>query len=120
MRCFGEHAAKRIAKKRTSPECESFAGRGLAANVSGLEADAVHHRYIDTVGDGVGPLDRPPGVVLGHANLGLLRWMPPDSRGGEQDMRALQRRQSSTLGIPLVPATERAHPSYESVTDAKS
>ena len=44
------------------------------------------------------------------AELGLLGGVPADRRGVEEDLGALQGRQPGGLGIPLVPANERADP----------
>ena len=71
--------------------------------------DAIHGSHVNAVGDGVGALDGPPRVVLRGAKLVLLRRVPADRRGIEQHLGALQSRQPRALGIPLVPADQRAH-----------
>ena len=71
-------------------------------------ADPVDGRDEHAVGDRVGPLHRLPGVGLGLAELGLLGGVPADGGGVEQDLGPLQGRQPGGLGIPLVPADERA------------
>ena len=81
---FGQHATEGIAEKRSAPEFEALARSRLAADVAGFKSDAVHHRDIDAVGDGMGALDGAPGVVLGHTELGLLRGMPADCGRIEQ------------------------------------
>src|ERR1019366_6720132 len=91
VRSFGEHAPEGIAEERPSPEFEAFAGRGIAANVASLKAGAIHHADINAIGDGVCPLDGAPGVMLRFAELGLL------------------------LGMPLIPADQRAEFSGGSV-----
>ncbi len=82
--------------------------RFVAANVAGLEADAIGHRNVHTVGDGVRALDCSPRIILRLAVLRFLVRMPADRRGIEQHVRSLQRRQARALGIPLVPADQRA------------
>ena len=97
-----------IGDERSAPELQALARRLIAANVAGLEADAIGHGDVNSVGDGVGALDGLPGVVLRLAVLRLLVGMPADGRGIEEHVRALQRRQARALGIPLVPAHQRA------------
>ena len=70
--------------------------------------DAVDGGDINAVGDGVGALDGLPRIILRRAELLFLRRVPADGRGIEQHLRALQRREPRALGIPLVPANERA------------
>src|SRR5580693_2504402 len=104
VRGFGEHTAEGIAEERASPEFEAFAGHGIAADVAGFEADAIHYAYIDAVRDGVCSLDGAPGVVLRLAEFSLLRGMPSDGGGVEQNGRALQCCEPRAFRIPLVPA----------------
>ncbi len=106
-RRFGEHDSEGITKKAAAPEFESRAVGLLAADVAGLVADAVHHRHVDAIRDGVRALDGTPRVVLLLAVLLLLVRMPADRRGIEQHLRALQRGKPRGFGIPLVPADER-------------
>ena len=73
-------------------------------------ADPVDGRDVDAVGDRVRPLDRLPGARLGLAELGLLGGVPADRRGIEEDLGPSEGRQPGGLGIPLVPADERADP----------
>ena len=54
------------------------------------------------------PLDGLPGVVLRRAELVFLGRVPADGSGIEEHLRALQRGEPRALGIPLVPAHERA------------
>src|SRR5579872_3692472 len=108
MRGFGEHATEGIAEERSAPKLESLARGRLAANVASLEADAIYDRDINAVGDRVGALDGAPGVVLRHAKFGLLRRVPADCCRIKKNLRALQCRQPCALGIPLIPADERA------------
>ena len=71
-------------------------------------ADPVDGQHVDAVGDGMGALHGLPGVGLGLAELGLLGRVPADGGGIEEDLGPLKRRQAGGLGIPLVPADERA------------
>ena len=89
VRGFGEHSAEGIAEERSAPELESLAGGRLAANVAGFEADSVHDRDVDSVGNRVRALDGAPGIVLSDAKLGLLRRMPSDGRRVKENRRAL-------------------------------
>src|SRR5882672_7584258 len=104
VRGFGQDAAKGIAEEGCAPEFESLAGGGLAADVAGFEADAIHDCYVDTVGDSVGALNGPPGIVLGYAELGFLGGMPADCGGVEKNLRALQGGEARAFGEPLIPA----------------
>src|SRR5208337_3714776 len=115
VRSLRQHASEGIAEERPSPEFEAFAGRGIAANVSRLEADAIHHADINPVCNRMCPLNRAPGVVLRLAEFGLLRGMPSDSGRIKQNARSLQCRKSRAFGIPLVPADQRAEFSGGSV-----
>jgi len=55
------------------------------------------------------PLNRAPGIVLARAEFRLLGWMPPNRGGIKKYMRALQRSETSALGIPLIPTDQRAY-----------
>src|SRR5580692_1709930 len=120
MRGFGEDSAKGIAEKRRTPEFQSMTWRRLAANIAGLEADSIHDRNENSIRDGMGALNGSPRIVLRHAELGLLRRMPADRRGIEKHGRTLQRRQSRTLGEPLIPADKSSNPAHVRVERAKS
>src|SRR5262245_10200831 len=102
-RCLGEDHAEGIGEERMPPELET----GTLA-VELLESDAVHRGDVAAVGDRMAALDGAPRVELLRSVLCLLRGMPPDRRGIAEHGGALQRRQPRTLGIPLVPADERA------------
>src|SRR5580658_9139293 len=88
VRGFGEHTAEGIAEERASPEFEAFAGHGIAADVAGFEADATHYTYIDAVRDCVCSREGAPGGVWRLAEFSLLRGMPSDGGGVEQNARA--------------------------------
>ena len=72
-------------------------------------SDAVHHGHVDAIGDRVRPLDRAPGIVLSVAPFFFFRRMPPDRRRIEQHIRALQRCETRSFRIPLIPADQRSH-----------
>ena len=100
VRRFGEHAAERIADERRAPEFEPAFRRPF-------EADAIHRRDIDAVGDGVRALHGPPGIVLRRAVLRLFGGMPADGGRIEKNVRARERGEARRFGIPLVPADQR-------------
>ena len=104
----GDDLPKGIGDERSAPELQAFAGSFVAANIAGLEADAIRHGDINAIGDGVRALNGAPRIVLRLAVLRLLVGMPADRRRIEEHVRALQRRQPCALGIPLVPADQRA------------
>ena len=56
----------------------------------------------------MGALHGLPGARLGLAELGLLGGVPADRGRVEQDLGALQGGEAGGLGVPLVPADERA------------
>ena len=70
--------------------------------------DAVHHRDVHAVRDGVAALDGAPGVALAGAVLALLVRVPADGGRKEEDDRALERGEARALRVPLVPADQRA------------
>ena len=109
VRRLGDDAAERIAEKRCAPEFQAIASDGIAADVPGFMSHTIYNCHVDAVGDGMGALDRSPGVVLRLSELRFLRGMPSDRGGIEQYLRALQRGQAGAFGIPLVPAHQRAH-----------
>ena len=95
-------AAERVGEERAAPELQAAAGGAFVA-------DAVDGRDVDAVGDRVRPLDGLPG------STGPRRTRPsrrdasrsPSDRTGSPP---LEGRQPGGLGIPLVPADERADP----------
>src|SRR6266478_407744 len=105
---FSKHAPEGVAEERAAPEFKALAGHGIAADVTSLEADAIHHANVDAVSNRVCPLDSAPGIVLRLAECGLLRGMPSDGRGIKKNACSLQRREARAFGIPLVPADEGA------------
>ena len=80
MRRFGQHAAKRIAKKRSAPEFQSMARSRFAPYIPGFKSDSIHYRNINSIGDGMSALNRAPGIVLRLAELRFLRRMPANRR----------------------------------------
>src|SRR5579862_8962395 len=101
-RALDQHPPKWIAKERSAPEFQSFAWSGVAANVSGFKAHAIHHPDIDSVSNGVRALNRAPRIVLGHSEFSLLVGMPSNCSWIKQNARALQCREASAFRIPLV------------------
>ena len=112
---FGKHAPEGVAEKRPSPEFESLARHGIAADVARLKANAIHHANVNPVRNCVRPLNGAPGVMLRFTEFGLLRRMPPDSRGIKKNTRALQGCEPRALRIPLIPADKRAESSRGSI-----
>src|SRR5215472_17616219 len=86
VRALRKYAAEGIAKERSTPEFEALPGSRFSANVAGFESDAIDDSDIDSVGDGVGALDRAPGVVLCHTELDFLCRVPADGRGVEKNL----------------------------------
>jgi len=71
-------------------------------------ADAIGHRDVTAVGDGVPALNDFPGAMLIDA---VSRFFPRDASRwplGKTNLRALQRRQSGRFRVPLVPANANA------------
>src|ERR1700761_3260338 len=106
VRGLGNDAAEGIGEERSAPELEAGALPLVALQVAVLHAYAVDGGNKDSVGDGVAALDGLPGVILGLAELGLLRRVPADGGRVEEQVRALQRGDARAFGIPLVPADE--------------
>src|SRR4029077_15928148 len=71
---FGDQLPEWIGHKRRAPEFQPAIRRSF-------EADAVHRGYEEAVGDGVGALNRAPGIELRRAEFSFFRWMPADGRG---------------------------------------
>src|SRR5712692_8180990 len=93
VRSFGEHAAEGVAEKRPSPEFEPFTWHRIAADVTSLEANTIHHADVNSVRNRMRPLDGSPGIELRLAKFSLLRWVPSDGRRVKQNARSLQRRE---------------------------
>ena len=93
---------------------------GLPSGAENLfQADAVGGTDVAAVGDGVAALDQLPGIVLGVAVLGLLRGVPADGGGVEEDLRACRAREAGALGEPLVPADQHADLGRRRVSQAR-
>src|SRR6267154_3434999 len=101
-RGLGHDDAERIAHERMAPEFDAGA---LAAQA--LETDTIDRGDPAAIGDRVAALNRFPRIELLLAELLLLRRMPADGGGVEQNVRALQRGETRGLRIPLVPADQR-------------
>src|ERR1700730_14995288 len=74
---FGGDLAERIGDEGVAPEFEA----GVAIGGFAFEADAVHNGDVDSVGDGVRPLDGSPGVELRGAKFRFLVRMPAYAGG---------------------------------------
>src|SRR5690242_7728800 len=74
-----------------------------------LESDAIDHRGVNAVGDGVAALNRFPGIELRGAELRFFVRMPANACGIENYMRAPERGETRAFGIPLVPADLHAN-----------
>ncbi len=108
VRGLRDDAAEGIGEEAAAPELKARTLDAIAAHIPVLVANAVHPGNVDAVGNGVGALNRLPCIVLRCAELILLRRMPADGGGIEQHLGALQRGETRSLGIPLIPADERA------------
>jgi hypothetical protein len=96
---FGENLAERIGDEGIAPEFDArIALVGFA-----FKADAIDDSHIGAIGDGVGTLNGFPGIELGSAKLRFLVRMPADAGGIKDNLRALERGDARTFGIPLVP-----------------
>ncbi len=71
--------------------------------------NAVDHRDVNPIGNSMGALDGAPGIMLHLAVLRFFRRMPSNGRWIKEHMRSLQRGQARALGVPLVPANQRAY-----------
>jgi hypothetical protein len=85
VRSFGEDAAEGICNERVSPELEA----GIAFFRFAFVADTIDDSDVNAIGDSVGALDSAPCIELSRAELGFFVWMPADTRGIENDLRAL-------------------------------
>ena len=108
-------------QKKEPPQNSSPApGAMLPRTLPFSDADTIHYRDVDAVGDGVRTLDGAPRVVLSCAELGLLRRMPADCRGIEKQWRPSKSGEPRSLRIPLIPADERADFSNSGLESAES
>src|SRR5262245_40405256 len=78
---FDQNAAAGVGDEASAPEFEP-PGRVT------LVAYAVDRTHVDSVRDGVAPLDCFPGRLLLRPMLGFLSRQPPDRSGIKQDLRA--------------------------------
>src|SRR5262245_39222219 len=102
MRPLRHHDAEWITDERRAPELE-------AAVPGSLVSGAVDGRDVDAVGNRMSALDRSPGVVLLHAELGFLARVPADRRRIDERLGALQGRQTRPFGTPLIPAHQNSN-----------
>ena len=108
MRGFGDDAAEGVGQKAAAPKLETGAFDAVAEDVATFMTDAVDAGHVDSVGDGVAALDGLPRVILGGAELFFLGGVPADGGGIEEDFSTLEGGEARALGVPLVPADERA------------
>lgn len=124
VRCLGQDASEWVGDEAASPKLEAglrgvvagpmeLHGRGISVGGDDLELDvavlvagAVDGADEDPVGDGVGALGGLPGFILGGAELVLLRGVPADGGGKEEDFGAFEGGEASAFGVPLIPADE--------------
>ena len=74
-----------------------------------LKTSAVDAHHGDTVGDSVAALDGLPGIVLFAVIMLILTYIPADSGGIEENLRAHESGDAGGFGVPLVPAYEHAN-----------
>jgi hypothetical protein len=87
---LGDDAAEGVGEKAAAPEFEARPRGAISRNVAVFDTNAIDCGDVDAVSDGVGALDGAPGVELRRAELVLLRGVPPDGCGIEQNFCALQ------------------------------
>ncbi len=104
MRRPGDDVAVGVGDERRAPELDAVP----CATWFVFDADAIHRRDEDTVGDRVRAHHRFPRLVLALAILGLLFDEPADRGGIKQNLRPGERREARRFGIPLIPADARA------------
>src|SRR5262249_50413078 len=98
---FGDDDARRIADERPPPELDLLVARFL-------DSDAVHRDDEHAVGDRVALLDGLPRSELRGAELRLVARQPTYRRRVTEHLRTAKRGEARGLGVPLVPAKERA------------
>ena len=99
---LGDDLAARAGDKTLSPEFKAVAADGF------LQSHTIDGGHKTAIGHGVTALDGFPRAVLVHAKLFFLARMPADGCGIKKNLRALHRRESRRLRIPLIPADEHA------------
>src|SRR5438309_11156042 len=60
LRSLEDNPSKRIAKKRSAPKLQTVTRGHVAADIAVFVSDAIHHGDIDSVGNGVRPLNGSP------------------------------------------------------------
>src|SRR5947209_9800806 len=78
VRRFHNHASKRIAEERSTPEFQAFTLSTVAANISELMTHAIDHADKNAISNGVRTLDGAPRIVLHRSELGFFVRVPPD------------------------------------------
>src|SRR6266404_7791478 len=101
-RPFGDDHTIWTADETLPPKFDPVAARRF------FVANAIRRGNITTISDGMATLDRFPRRMLRRAEFLLLRWMPADSRGIENNFRSAQRREPRRFRIPLVPTDTHA------------
>src|SRR5690349_11911526 len=90
VRSLRNDAAERIAQEGAAPELQALTLGAISANIAELMSHTVHHADEHAVSNGMGTLDRPPGVMLGLAEFSFLVRMPADGRWIEKNVCALE------------------------------
>src|SRR5262245_43125547 len=97
---FCKDLARGSGHKTLSPKLKAVPTRWT------LVSNAIRHRHITPIGDGVCSLNGFPCEVLIHTVLGLLTGMPSDRCWIKEDFRALHCGQACSLRKPLVPTNQ--------------
>ncbi len=99
---LGKELSHRARDKTLPPKIEPHPTR------RSLVADAVDRGNVTPVGHRMRALDRLPRGMLPELEFPGLARMPANGRGIDQNLRPLQRRESRSLRVPLIPADQ--HP----------
>src|ERR1700735_1816857 len=110
----GDDASEGVAHERMSEELETI-GAWFR-----LMSDAVGSGDVDTVGDRMRALDRPPGLDLRGPELLFLRRVPSDRGRIEKDVGAEEAGDPRGLRVPLIPADQHTDLRVARLPDAKS
>ena len=102
---FRKNLAERIGDERIAPKFDAR----IALVRLAFKADAIDDGYIGAIGDGVGTLNGFPGIQLSGADLRFLVRVPADTGGIKNNLRALERGDAGTFGVPLVPTDLHAN-----------
>src|ERR1700679_1544297 len=80
-----------------------------------FESTPILNCHIDTIGNGMGTLDRHPGIKLAYTHFVLFEWVPTDTGGVENYLGAAHSYQARSFRIPLIPAYLHAYASIFSL-----